>query len=381
MIAAAVLATIADGLLVSDPGGRVLRPFSPQLSPRVVDYRTGGSLSPVLKQCGGNCVMFGQIGLLDTALFMHRQRQRHDVSLRNLSAHKLFGSAASSQLANAEALSIREWMGRCPWQVARLPPHSGSEVKYSIRYGLSADRDYPYAYSDSKADNTSIIYNQTALCLRDSKASPNPDLLPNMPKAGCGPEWALLHGARHDVCSCCKTSTAQCPDPVPLSDNKRFLRAGELSGYQFDANVHKVHPSGAYNETQVAESVAKAGPVGVAVSACEWGSIKNNATNPISKCGLPEKCGHYLMIVGYNADGVRDSSGKQVGPAYWILKNSWGRNWGQEGYGFLEMGSSCTWGAGSFLHNGVARMIMNNTYDREFAGEDATSALGHRFPS
>ena len=45
---------------------------------------------------------------------------------------------------------------------------------------------------------------------------------------------------------------------------------------------------------------------------------------------------HAVTVVGYN---------NTVSPAYWIVKNSWGENWGENGYFRIIKGSqACAFG-------------------------------------
>merc|ERR1712192_125576 len=43
------------------------------------------------------------------------------------------------------------------------------------------------------------------------------------------------------------------------------------------------------------------------------------------------KLNHAILVVGYN---------KTAPEPYWIVKNSWGKNWGQDGYIHMKMGEN-----------------------------------------
>jgi len=56
------------------------------------------------------------------------------------------------------------------------------------------------------------------------------------------------------------------------------------------------------------------GPLNIALAASAFNSYKPRK-NPILSCGVNDSVNHAVLLVGYTAD-------------YWIIKNSWGSNWG-----------------------------------------------------
>ncbi len=63
------------------------------------------------------------------------------------------------------------------------------------------------------------------------------------------------------------------------------------------------------------------GPLNIALAASAFNSYKPS-TNPILSCGVNDSVNHAVLLVGYTAD-------------YWIIKNSWGSNWGLSGYVYI----------------------------------------------
>jgi hypothetical protein len=78
------------------------------------------------------------------------------------------------------------------------------------------------------------------------------------------------------------------------------------------------------NEDQLAAAVAK-GPVSVAIEADQMGFQMYHRGVFDGNCG--HQLDHGVLVVGYTDD-------------YWIVKNSWGETWGDEGYIMMKRGVS-----------------------------------------
>ena len=95
------------------------------------------------------------------------------------------------------------------------------------------------------------------------------------------------------------------------------------------------------NETQIAAFVAKNGPVSVCINAAYMMHYKGGVVHPAPGTCLPSSINHAVLIVGY---GVEDKL------PYWLIKNSWGAKYGEDGYYKLYRGdNSC----------GVAKMATS----------------------
>lgn len=125
-----------------------------------------------------------------------------------------------------------------------------------------------------------------------------------------------------------------------------------MEGYQFVA-------MGEDYEDTMATVLLKNGPLSVAINAngmdyykfgitgcetiagteyCEAGSIDTS-----TPCD-PTSLDHGVLAVGY---------GVQNGTDYWVIKNSWGSDWGEDGYYRIERGTD---------HCGVANNVVHSVY-------------------
>jgi C1A family cysteine protease len=91
-------------------------------------------------------------------------------------------------------------------------------------------------------------------------------------------------------------------------------------------------------EEQIKCRLAKSGPfhVSMAVKKNEMGSFKSGVYKASEGiCSSGEKVNHGLLLVGY---GEKLLEGDREKTKYWIIQNSWGERWGDDGYLYVERG-------------------------------------------
>jgi len=79
------------------------------------------------------------------------------------------------------------------------------------------------------------------------------------------------------------------------------------------------------NEGAIYDQVSTNGPVSVCVDASTWSSYKKGI---LTKCA--KSVDHCVQVIGYANYGSDGS--------YWIVRNSWNADWGENGYIYLETG-------------------------------------------
>lgn len=84
------------------------------------------------------------------------------------------------------------------------------------------------------------------------------------------------------------------------------------------------------DEVLIRDTVARTGPVAIAIQAC--GSLENymGGIYEDQECGRKNVVlNHAVVITGYGTENGRD---------YWIVKNSWGHWWGEKGFFRIRRG-------------------------------------------
>lgn len=112
------------------------------------------------------------------------------------------------------------------------------------------------------------------------------------------------------------------------------------------------------NIESIKEALKKNGPMGFTIAMSGKGSKALASVSSTSPYITKEACNRWFNLIGSGfhavvAVGVVKINGKE----YLKFKNSWGKYWGQDGYGYLEMddnGSTCNYGFISRLKIGSA---------------------------
>jgi len=81
------------------------------------------------------------------------------------------------------------------------------------------------------------------------------------------------------------------------------------------------------DETAMKKFIANEGPISTCVDASTWQFYTGGVIT--SNCG--RSLDHCVQTVGYNHN--------QQDGAYWIVRNSWGPSWGEQGYLYIQIGS------------------------------------------
>ena len=92
-----------------------------------------------------------------------------------------------------------------------------------------------------------------------------------------------------------------------------------MGATEYDMTIVK-----AGDEGELQSAVANLGPVSVGVDASQGFQFYNSGVYNDPKCSSTN-LDHAVLVVGYGTDPDTKQD-------YWLVKNSWNTNWGEQGY-------------------------------------------------
>jgi cathepsin F len=112
---------------------------------------------------------------------------------------------------------------------------------------------------------------------------------------------------------------------------------------QVGVRVKSYISAGTNNEESIKAFLYKTGPLSITVNAKTWQFYKGGVYNvSYSKC--PYKPDHGVTLVGYGVTAA--------GIKYWIIKNSWGPQWGESGYMRIRRGTGLC-GVNQYVYSAI----------------------------
>jgi len=140
-------------------------------------------------------------------------------------------------------------------------------------------------------------------------------------------DYVLKHGCAEEFEVPYTGHDGTCPDQHPALDMAQLFsgsgsNSNTGSAASFGMTGWETLPKNAYEP--LVRALAEKGPVAVSVAADAWFSYESGIFNGCSKDAVID---HAVTAVGY---------GEENGKTYWLIQNSWGREWGEAGHIRLE---------------------------------------------
>jgi len=124
-----------------------------------------------------------------------------------------------------------------------------------------------------------------------------------------------------------------------LESEEEYGYDGEDEACKFNRTKVVTRVSGgveiSQNETQMAQWLLKNGPISIGLNAFAMQFYMGGVSHPFSFLCDPSGIDHGVLIVGF---GVHETEFLHRVQPYWIIKNSWGPSWGEQGYYRLYRG-------------------------------------------
>ncbi|KAI5733923.1 hypothetical protein M8J77_000365 [Diaphorina citri] len=138
--------------------------------------------------------------------------------------------------------------------------------------------------------------------------------------------------------------------PYKASESERGCLVGEEEGFKVKVKEYSRIPYG--EEEEMKKWVATRGPLSVGMNANGLFYYSGGVIDLNQRLCNPKAQNHALIIVGYGEEEKKDGTSIP----YWIVKNSWGSDWGEKGYFRIRRGAD-TCGISYFVHGAITEGI------------------------
>jgi C1A family cysteine protease len=118
------------------------------------------------------------------------------------------------------------------------------------------------------------------------------------------------------------------PPACDTSLESQVVKGTAPSSYAWATTPCTTIKCASQDEATLQANLVEYGPISIACDASAWSSYTGGVLTSSSCSSSSFKLDHAIQLVGYNTD---------ASTPYWIVRNSWGSTWGEDGYIYLEM--------------------------------------------
>jgi len=114
------------------------------------------------------------------------------------------------------------------------------------------------------------------------------------------------------------------------------VAGGDVSGYTYATPACTSRKCDSQDEDTLIANIGSTAPASICVDASEWSAYSGGVFDGSCNSGYYQ-LDHCVQLIGYSGySGSADSSSD----GYYIVRNSWGSDWGEDGMIWLSMGSN-----------------------------------------
>jgi len=147
------------------------------------------------------------------------------------------------------------------------------------------------------------------------------------PAGGLASEWYCPYSQSMVFPCQDNTCTNQCSGSSQWSVYATSFPVAQLSGYKFTTPACLSGACASQDLEKLRQGLATYGPTSVCVNAGAWNDYTGGILSDVA-CGghAAYDIDHCVQLVGYHEDAQNSNN------SYWLVRNSWSTNWGEDGY-------------------------------------------------